>query len=135
MSQENVEALRALYAEWGRGNFWAGADLFDPDVLFIPLSEFPSAGRYIGTDGMRDFMRGYVEAWRDLTLAAEDLIEAENSVVAAVRQRGVGKESGAPLDLPYFSVWTCLRSRPRSPRASSRTSFTKRSMPHTNTWP
>jgi ketosteroid isomerase-like protein len=27
-------------------------------------------------------------------------------VVVAVRQRGVGRESGAPAELPYFQVWT-----------------------------
>ena len=105
MSQEDLEAVRALYAEWGRGNF-RRVDLFDPHVLFIPLRESPFAGRYIGTDSMSDFLRGYIEAWSNLTLAAEDLIEAENSVVAAVRQRGVGQESGTPIDLRYFSVWT-----------------------------
>jgi hypothetical protein len=31
MSEENVEIVRRLFAEWERGNFWTG-DYFDPDV-------------------------------------------------------------------------------------------------------
>ena len=106
MSQENVEIVRAVYDEWGRGNFRAGLDLYDSLVLYIPLPEFPHAGRYLGTNSVREFMLAWMEAWNDLTMAAEDLIEAENSVVAAVRQRGAGRESGTPIDLRYFAVWT-----------------------------
>jgi ketosteroid isomerase-like protein len=51
-------------------------------------------------------MRGWMEAWRNLTFTAEDFIEADNGVVVAVRQRGVGQESGTPIDFLYFSVWT-----------------------------
>jgi ketosteroid isomerase-like protein len=106
MSQENLDAVRAVYEEWAKGNLRAGVDLFDPDVLLIPLPEMPNAGRYLGTENMRNLMRGWMEAWRYLTYTAEDLIEADNSVVAAVRQRGVGQESGTPIDFLYFSVWT-----------------------------
>jgi hypothetical protein len=35
MSQENVDALRAVYDEWGNGNFRAGVDLYDPEVVFV----------------------------------------------------------------------------------------------------
>jgi ketosteroid isomerase-like protein len=98
--------VRAVYEEWAKGNLRAGVDLFDPDVLFIPLPEMPNAGRYLGAESMRDFMRGWMEAWRKLTFTAEDFIEADNSVVVAVRQGGVGRESGTPIDYRYFSVWT-----------------------------
>ena len=56
MSQENVEAVRAVYEEWAKGNFRAGTDLYDPLVLFIPIPEFPAAEHYLGKDGVRDFM-------------------------------------------------------------------------------
>jgi ketosteroid isomerase-like protein len=106
MSQQNLDAVRAVYEEWAKGNLRAGRDLFDPDILFIPLPEIPNAGRYHGTESMRDFMRGWMEAWQTLTLTAEDFIEADNSVVVAVRQSGIGQESGTPSDFLYFSVWT-----------------------------
>jgi ketosteroid isomerase-like protein len=106
MSQENLDAVRAVYEEWAKGNLRAGADLYDSDLLFIPIPESPHAGRYTGTESIRDLMRGWMEAWRNLTFTAEDFIEADNSVLVAVRQRGVGQESGTPIDVRYFSVWT-----------------------------
>ena len=106
MSQENVEAVRAVYEEWAKGNLGAGVDLYDPLVLFIPLSDLMSESRYVGVEEMRPFMRGWLEPWTDLTMEAESVIEAESSVVIAVWQRAVGKESGAPSELRYTEVWT-----------------------------
>ncbi len=106
MSQENVEIVRSIYEEWARGNFRAGADLYDPYVLFVIRPEFPEAGTYLGPDSLRDYTLGLLTAWKDFTITAEEFIEAESSVVVAVRQRGIGQESGTPAELPYFQVWT-----------------------------
>ena len=72
----------------------------------MPGSEATEMGRYLGTEGIGEFTRGYLDAWTNLTFAAEELIEAENSVVVAVQQRGVGTGSGAPTAWRGFHVWT-----------------------------
>ena len=48
MSQENLEAVRAVYEQWGRGNLGAGTDLYDRLVLYVPLADFPAAAYYVG---------------------------------------------------------------------------------------
>jgi ketosteroid isomerase-like protein len=107
MSQENVEAVQAVYKQWAKGNLRAGADLYDPLVLFIPFPDFPGGEtHYLGVERMRQFMRGWMEPWTNLTMVAEGLIEAESSIVIAVCQRAVGKDSGAPSELRYTEVWT-----------------------------
>ena len=55
MSHGNVDALRAVYEEWDRGNFGAGIDLLDPDVLFMPRTDLADGGRYLGPGGMAEF--------------------------------------------------------------------------------
>jgi ketosteroid isomerase-like protein len=106
MSRENVDALRAMYEEWERGNFGAGVDLLDPDVLFMPRADLPDSGRYLGREGVAEFHRGWLNAWTDLTVAAQEFIEAENSVVVAVHMEAIGPGSGTPTALDYFDVWT-----------------------------
>jgi hypothetical protein len=32
MSEENVDALRPVYDEWGRGNFRPSSDAYGPDL-------------------------------------------------------------------------------------------------------
>lgn len=71
MSQKNVDAVRSIYKEWEKGNFRAGVDLYDPLVLFIPFPDFPAAGHYLGREGVREFMRSFLAAWTNLTMAAE----------------------------------------------------------------
>jgi ketosteroid isomerase-like protein len=107
MSRENVEVLRAVYEEWGKGNFRAGGDLWDRRVLFLPAPELPDAGEYLGPEGITEFMGKFLQSWTDYTIAAEEVIEAGDSVVVAVRQRAVGRESGLAADVPReFHVWT-----------------------------
>jgi ketosteroid isomerase-like protein len=106
MSQENVEALRAVYEEWGNGNFRAGVDLYDPDVVFVQGAGFPESGAYHGREGIREYMRTFLETWTRLSIEADDFLEAGDTVVAEVIQRGAGRESAAPGEFRYFHVWS-----------------------------
>ena len=106
MSRENVEIVRGIHDEWERGNLRAGADLYDPHVVFIPRQDLPDPGRHLGPDGIRQWMRRWLEAWTDFSLTAEELIAVGESVIVRVRQRGTGKTSGAPVELTFFQVWT-----------------------------
>jgi ketosteroid isomerase-like protein len=106
MPLDHVETLRQIYSEWARGNFRAGQDLWDPDVVFSLRPEFPDATSYHGTEGVRAYMRGFLAAWTDVTITAEEFIAANGSVAVGVYQRGIGQESGAPVELRYFQVWT-----------------------------
>jgi ketosteroid isomerase-like protein len=106
MSQENLDAVRAVYAEWENGNFRAGVDLYDAHAVLVQGAEFPEAGAYLGLEGIADYMRTFLEAWERVTIEAEDLVDSGDSVVAAVTQRGIGKGSGASAELRYFQVWS-----------------------------
>ena len=106
MSRENVEALRALYDEWGRGNFGARLDLYDRDVLLVTRPDLPESDRYVGLAGISAFMRTFLESVTDMTYTAEEFTEVENSIVVATYQRGIGKQSGLPMEGRAFVVWT-----------------------------
>jgi ketosteroid isomerase-like protein len=101
-----VEVVRGIYAEWARGNFRAGTDLYDPHVVLILGEEFPDAGVYVGRDELRAYMRRFLEDWAGAVIEAEDFVAAGDSVAVAVHQRATGTRSGAPVDLPYWQVWT-----------------------------
>ncbi len=106
MSEENVEALRRIYAEWARGRFRAGAELFDPWMVLVLRPGFPDAGAYLGPEGIRRYMRGFLEGWDHAVIEGEEFIGAGDNVVVAVHQRASGKGSGVPVDMRYFQVWT-----------------------------
>ena len=106
MSRENVEVVRAVYAEWERGNFRAGLEIYDAHLLFLPPVNHPAHAPYVGVHALTEFMRDFLSAWANLSVAAEEFIEAENSVVIANVWRGEGRESGAATEFRDFMVWT-----------------------------
>ena len=71
MSRENVEFLRAVYGEWGRGNFRAGVDRYDPEAVLVQGEGFPETGTYQGLEGFADYMHTFLDAWERVTIEAE----------------------------------------------------------------
>lgn len=106
MSQENVEAISGVYEGWSEGDFRASLDVLDPLVLFVVRPEFPDAGTYLGLERLAEYMRGFLEPWTRITIEAEEIADAGDSVVVAVRQRGVGGGSGVATELRYFHLWS-----------------------------
>jgi len=106
MSQENLDTLRGVYEEWAKGNFAPATALYDPLAVFVPFPDFPAEPHYIGPEGVRRFMVPFLAAWIDLTMTAEQFIDAGDSIVVVTRWSGVGKESGAPTTRQVFDVWT-----------------------------
>ena len=107
MSQENVEAIRAVYAGWSEGDFRAGQEVLDPLVLFVHPPPLPEPGTYLGVEQLGEYMRGFLESWSHITIEAEDITDTDgDTVIASVRQRGVGRESGAETELRYVQVWS-----------------------------
>jgi ketosteroid isomerase-like protein len=106
MSQENVEIVRAIYEEWDKGNFRAGLDFYDPYVVYVPPANNPDAGCYTGIESFREFTRDFLGAWTNLSVAAEEFIEAEGSVVVGTHWRAQGQGSGVDTDLRDWTVWS-----------------------------
>jgi uncharacterized protein len=106
MSEENVEAVRAVYERWSEGDLRASIELLDPQVVLVLRPEFPDAGTYTGIEAVEAYTRGLLEPWTHFTIEAEEIIAAGDSVLAGVRQSGVGSSSGIPTELRYFMLWT-----------------------------
>ena len=110
MSQENVEIVRQIYERWGRGDFRAGSELYDPYVLLVLRPEFAEAGAYCGPDEIRKYMQeDFLADFEGAAIAGEDFLEAGDSVVVRVNQQATGPASGAPVGMRYYQVWTFRR--------------------------
>jgi ketosteroid isomerase-like protein len=109
MSQENLEIVRRIYGEWGRGNFREGTELYDPHVLLVVRPEFGLvSGVYCGPDEIARFMgEEFLAEWEGaLVIEGDEFTDAGDSVVVRVNQRATGRESGTPVHLRYFQIWT-----------------------------
>lgn len=106
MPGENVETVARIYRGWERGDFTVGVSAFDENAVLILDPEMPDAGMYVGPDRIRDYMKGFLDAWKSLTIAAESLEDIGDDVLVKVWQSGVGRDSGAEVAFGYFQLWT-----------------------------
>ena len=76
MSQQNVDIMRRIYDDWGRGNFRSGVERFDPDIVLVLGPEFPDAGTYVGPQEIERYMRDLLSAWAEFAIEGESFIDA-----------------------------------------------------------
>jgi ketosteroid isomerase-like protein len=105
MSHENVEIVRRVFAEYEHGNFQA-TEPFDPNVRVRWLDAVGLAAETVGPQQAEEFLKGWFEVQKDISLTAERLIDAGDRVVAIAVWRGIGKASGAVTEWRHGQVWT-----------------------------
>jgi ketosteroid isomerase-like protein len=107
MSRESVERLRGGYEHFiATGDF--RPDLMHPDFVW-DMSTFrgwPERQTYAGTEGAREFMADWLEAWQDWQLEVEEILDAGEDAIGVMRQRGRSKATGLPVDMRFAMVWT-----------------------------
>ena len=85
MSQENVEILRRLFETWNRGDFDAVAAFYDPEVEFNPGRLPPGEKtRYIGREGVKEWIRNANDEWDSVTAEPEERIEVGSDRILAI---------------------------------------------------
>jgi ketosteroid isomerase-like protein len=107
MSEGLVAALREVYAEWARGNFRAGRELLDPDIVFETFAAGEGLVRTRGPEELAEYMRQTFDlVWAEFRVEAEEFVDAGDRIVVGGRIRGRGHGSGVKVDGPVFMVWT-----------------------------
>src|SRR6266516_3714248 len=105
MSQENVEIVRAVYERWGEGDFRAAVDLFDPHVVLVLDTVFGGSlfassddEAFYGIEAVAKYTRSFLED-AYVTMEAEEIVAAGDSVLVSVHQRVTGKMSAVPTEI------------------------------------
>jgi ketosteroid isomerase-like protein len=97
MSQENVEATRASFERFARGDFSESADLPD-DYEIVTAPEMPDAGIYRG-EAARTWFNAWVESFDSLMLEPVEILDAGDRVVVEFVQRGTPRGGSTPVEL------------------------------------
>ncbi len=105
MSQENVDATRAAYEQYSRGDFSALFAGITDDFEFVTASEMPDAGTYHGQEA-GDWIRAYIDSFDGFAQEATEIIDADDKVVSAVLQRGRPRGSDIQVESRWWQVLT-----------------------------
>ncbi|HEY1359158.1 MAG TPA: nuclear transport factor 2 family protein [Thermoleophilaceae bacterium] len=102
MSQRNLEAVRRCMEAYVRGDYVGASAHLAPDVVWEVEQELPAHG----PAAVRAVWERWDADWEDLETGYEELIDAGDYVVAAVRYRARGRASGVEVDDVLFEVHT-----------------------------
>ena len=90
---KNLDLVRSIYADWGRGDF-SSAEWAHPEIEIV-VADGPEKGTWTGHDGMAAGWRGFLGAWGDYRVTADDYRELEGERVLVLMQHGGhGRASG-----------------------------------------
>ena len=85
MSEENVEIVRRVFEAWNRADFGDFAEFFDPEVEFNPgLLPPGEETRYIGREGVNEWIRNINDAWVAVTAEPEERIEVGSDRILTI---------------------------------------------------
>src|SRR4051794_30224274 len=110
MSQENVEIVRGIYEAFARRDNATPFEMYAEDIVW----DYSNARRsrlgpkpvYHGHEGVREAWRDGLSAFNEFHFELEELTDAGDHVLATVRERNIGRASGAAVEATHFAVWT-----------------------------
>jgi ketosteroid isomerase-like protein len=113
MTRENIEVVRQAYERFNRrdieGVLALGTDDFE---LRLPASYPEGAASFRGRDGLQRWVAMVQDTWSEWRFDVEQLIEANEQVVALVRIVAQGGSSGVPVDREVAHVWSVRDGKP-----------------------
>jgi uncharacterized protein len=103
-----VEIAARSYEAYARDDMDAVLADLHPEIEWHQAQGLPHGGLYRGIDEVRRNVFDPLDRdwWETFTVTPEQFLDAGDEVVVIGRYRGVAKETGRPLDVPFVHVWT-----------------------------
>jgi ketosteroid isomerase-like protein len=106
MASDQVTLLGEAVDSYRTGGIEALLEYTQPDIEWHTGGTFVDEGTCRGHDGVRRYIGAMEEAFEELRIYPQELIDAGAAVVAHTRDTGVGPGSGVPIELDHYcAVW------------------------------
>jgi len=93
--------IRAGLDAWSHGDLEAALQRLAPDLEFVTSGLYPGLEPvYHGHEGFAHFWRDFRDAWQDITIEIDEIVEGrENRYAVVARFRATGRD-GIPAERP-----------------------------------
>ena len=105
---DNLDLVRRSYVAFDRDDLDAVLADMHPEIEWHQAQGLPHGGLYRGVDEVRrNIFEPLDESWwSEFSATPEQFLDAGPEIVVLGRYRGLGKETGKRLDVPFVHVWT-----------------------------
>jgi ketosteroid isomerase-like protein len=98
MASHNIDLIRPIYDEWGRGLWRTAFDVYDPHMEWGWSSEFLGlAGVFEDSRDPNPRLRTWLSGWESWRAEAEEFLDFGDYVVVLATYHGRGKGSGVEI--------------------------------------
>lgn len=120
MSQENIELVRRLFAEFPTQFRVEGveerlsdevlAEFFDPEIEWVPIAQsLLAVDSYRGYEALRRFWTEFLSMWDEYTVEPQEFFDEGDQV--AVVYRTVGRTHDVEVDATWSSLYAIRNGR------------------------
>lgn len=113
MSEKNVELVRRVYAALTQGDADTLRDMAAPEFVTDFSRRLVEPGVLRGREEALAFLSQLRETWDDWPVwEPQELIDADDKVVALIRTSARGKGSGVEVEAYVWNLWTFRDGKP-----------------------
>jgi ketosteroid isomerase-like protein len=104
----NLELVQRSYEAFARDDLDAVLADMHPEIEWHQAQGLPHGGFYRGVDEVRRNIFDPLdeEWWDEFTAEPDEFLDAGSEIVVLGRYRGVAKQTGKALDVPFVHVWS-----------------------------
>jgi ketosteroid isomerase-like protein len=102
VEMSNVDAARAAYDAFGRGDLETLAEMFAEDAEWLTSDELPLGGRTSGRDAIMENFAQIPSYWSEFSVEPEQFIDGGDDVVVRGTQRGTSE--GGSFESPFLHL-------------------------------
>jgi ketosteroid isomerase-like protein len=96
--QGDVELVRAVFEAWNSGDLDRFTDLLSEDIEWHEIGGRPEREQTRGRGTLRAGLESLFETWEYYRLEPEEILDAEDRVVAVLREVARGRASGLEIE-------------------------------------
>ncbi|MDX1442611.1 MAG: nuclear transport factor 2 family protein [Gammaproteobacteria bacterium] len=106
VAAESERIVREGYAAFARGDMDAVMATMSPELVWYEAEGLPIGGVYHGPQAVMENVFAMIGAeWERYETRPERIIASGNEVAVWGRYRGIHRESGRQLDVPFVHIW------------------------------